>query len=240
MVMMVGKETNNIDIDIPSDAYDTGKDIPTFNAYLLAIVRDSTGKVIKVHKQKSHSPTANFIGLMLPLTWFNTTGNSFTITNVTGGTCSYKPRLAYGAPDISYPANNPLTGNESPTTYLVMIWVGSGSRPNPYSATSLAAPISNGSGSGQLVYSSVSSPGGIGVSGRSAYFIISQSYTNQSGATINITEVGIVLQLLLMQAAPNPTTNCSRVLVWYDVLSSTISVPNGGTVTIYYMFTVNP
>jgi hypothetical protein len=233
--MMVGKGINDIDVDIPSDAYDTGKDMPTFKAYLIAVVKDSTGKVIKVHKQRSRSPTANFIGLLLPLTWFNYTVSSITITTATGSTCSYRPGMGASYQDISYP-----TTPYYHRTNLNMIQVGSGSQLNPSSATKLAAPIPNGSSSGQLIYGSVSIPDTVSVSGSSAYFYISQAYNNQSGATITITEVGIVLQLQLAIYNNTGSTNCGQVLVWYDVLSSSISIPNGGTLVIYYTFTVNP
>jgi len=235
MTMMIDKGNNNIDVDIPNDAYDTGKDMPTFRAYLIAIVRDSTGKVINVHKQKSHSPTANFIGLLLPLTWFRNTGSSYTITNVANGTCSYKPSIGTIQQCIAYP--NTAYNYQ---VYTVMIQVGSGSQPNPSSAITLAAPISNGSGSGQLIYYPVSLPTSATVSGSSAYFYISQEYGNQSGATITITEVGIILQLTLATVNGSITTNCGNILTWYDVLSSSISIPNGGSVSIYYTFSVNP
>jgi hypothetical protein len=235
--MMVSKGIEDIDVVMPKDAYDTGKDIPTFRAYLIAIVKDSTGKVIKVHKQRSHSPTANFIGLLLPLAWFNVNNSSYTITNIAGSTCSYKPGMGGSPQDISYPNNNSTANNPS---YLAMIQVGSGSQSNPSSATKLAAPIPNGSGPGQLFYGSVSIPDTVIVSGSSAYFYISQAYYNQSGATITITEVGIVLQLYIQTYTNTASTNCGQILVWYDVLSSAISIPNGGTLVIYYTFTVNP
>jgi len=233
--MMIGKGNNDINVDIPNDAYDTGKDIPTFSAYLIAIVRDSTGKVIKVHKQKSHSSTANFIGLLLPLTWFRNTGSSFTMTNINNGTCSYSPNIGLNPECISYPntyMNRP--------TYMATIQVGSGSQPNPSSAISLAAPIANGSGSGQLIYYPPLLPATATVSGNSVYFYISQEFSNQSGATITVAEVGIVLQLWLTNVNNSNYTNCGQVLVWYDVFSSPISVPNGGGIAIYYTFTVNP
>jgi len=233
--MMVGKGINDIDVDIPSDAYDTGKNMPTFGAYLIAIVRDSTGKVIKIHKQRSHSPTANFIGLLLPLTWYNTVGSSYTITNVTGGTCSYKPSLQYNVAAISYPN----TVHNLPT-YLAMIQVGSGSLSNPFSATHLSLPISNGTGTGQLVYGSIAVSSTVAVSGSSAYFYITQAFANQSGNTITVTEVGIIVYVQTISSATNVTANCGQVLVWYDVLSSSISIPNGGTLIIYYTFMVNP
>jgi len=34
--MMIGREIEDIDIRMPIDAYDIGKDTPTFNAYLTA------------------------------------------------------------------------------------------------------------------------------------------------------------------------------------------------------------
>jgi len=233
--MMVGKGIEDIDITMPRDTYNIGKDTPTFDAYLTAVVRDSEGRVVKVHRQRSHSPTANFIGLMLPLTYFNVTGNSYTLTNTGGSTFSYKPVPNASAQCISYPIN----ASNYPT-YLLMIQVGSGQQSNPFSATKLASPIANGSGTGQLVYGQPSIPSNITVSGNSAYFTISQTFNNNSGSTITITEVGIILNLQFTNTNNYANTNFGGVLVWYDVLSSSISVPNGGSVTIYYTFTVNP
>ncbi len=237
--MMVGRAVEDVDIRMPRDVHDTGKDGSTFNVYLTVVVRDSEGKVIKVHRQRSHSPTANFIGLMLPVQYFINTGTYVTLRNTRNGTCNYQPNIGNKYYDISYPNqayNYP--------TYLVMIQVGNGSQSNPYTAYSLASPIANGSGSGQLLYGAITTPSSVIVSGSSVHFYISQTYSNQSGGTVNITEVGIIVQLYLAQ--PNSganvpyNTNCGNILVWYDVISPPISVPNGGSVTIYYTFTVNP
>jgi hypothetical protein len=233
--MIVSKGIVDIDINMPRDAYNTGKDTPTLNAYLTVVVRDSEGRVVKVHRQRSHSPTANFIGLMLPLTYFSNTNSSYTLTNLGGSTYGYKPGINVNIQCISYPA--PDTG---PSTYIAMIQVGSGSQSNPYSAHSLAAPIANGSGTGQLVYGQPSVPSTVTVSGSEAYFTISQTFNNNSGGTVTITEVGIVLYVYFVAANSTSGTNFGKVLVWYDVLSSSISVANGGSVTIYYTFTVNP
>jgi hypothetical protein len=233
--MMVGKGIEDIDITIPRDAYNIGKDTPTFNAYLTVVVRDSEGKVVKIHRQRSHSPTANFIGLMLPLTYFNVTGNSYTLKNTGGATYGYKPAIYPTAQCISYP----ISTNNYPS-YIVMIQVGSGSQPDPYSAYSLAAPIANGSGTGQLIYGNPSVPSSVTVSGSEAYFTVSQTFNNNSGGTVTITEVGIITYLQFAQSYNSNVINFGQVLIWYDVLSSPISVSNGGSVTIYYTFTVNP
>jgi hypothetical protein len=232
---MIGKGAEDINIRMPEDAGDMGNYVPTFNAYLTAIVRDSEGKIIKVHRQKSHSPTANFIGLFLPISFFSTNNTSFTITKATGGTCTYNPALSNTAYDIPYPStdvNYPV--------YIVMIQVGSGQQSDPFSAYSLAAPIANGSGGGQLVYQPVVLPSQIVLNGNTAYFYITQTYNNLSGTTITITEVGILLNLTLAIYNTTGSNKCGNILVWYDALSSAISVPNGGSVTIYYTFMVNP
>jgi hypothetical protein len=233
--MMIGEIVNDIDVHIPRDAYDTGKDMPTFNVYLTAIVRDSKGNIIKVHRQRSHSPTTNFIALILPVNYYTTTGSSITITGLGGATYNYQPAFSNGGYDIAYP--NSASNYPS---YLIEIDVGSGQQSNPLTATNLAAPIANGSGSGQLMYSASSISPSIIVSGSSAYFYISQTFINQSGGTVTIKEVGVVTRIQLVEPSNNGSAGNYTLLTWYDVLSSPISVPNGGSIVIYYTFTVNP
>jgi hypothetical protein len=235
--MMVGESTEKVDVIIPNDAYNSYKDIPTFSAYLTIIVRDSSGRVLKVHHQKSRSPTANFIGLFLPLTYYSAVNSAFTLTNTAGGTCSYLPGFGGSPQDISYPNSN---GAANHPTYLVTIQVGSGQQSNPSAATSLAAPIANGSGAGQLIYGTPTLPSSVIVSGSEAFYYISEIINNQSGGTINITEVGIITNVQLMTYYNTASTSCGQLLVWYDVLSTPISIPNGGGIVLYYTFAVNP
>ena len=233
--MMVGKDVSDISFKVPEDTYDTGKHTPTFSAYLTAIVRDSTGRVIHVHRQRSRSPTANFMYILLPLNWYTSTGQALTLTNATGGTCSYQPNVNSSATCIFYPNSHYNIPN-----YVVMIQVGSGTNSNPFSAHSLAAPIANGSGTGQLVYGTPSVSNTAIVSGSSAYFVIEQTLSNQTGSTIDVTEVGVITYIALVNTALSSIPGCGNLLVWYDALSSAISVPAGGGLTIAYTFTVNP
>jgi len=235
--MIVGNDIGEINVNIPNDAYNNYHDVPTFSAYLTIIVKDSSGRVLKVHQQKSHSPTANFIGLLLPITYYSNTNSAFTLTNTTGGTCNYKPGLGSSPEDIAYPNSN---SNANHPTYLVMIQVGSGQQSNPSTATSLAAPISNGTGAGQLIYGAPIIPLSFTVSGSIVFYHISEVVTNQSGNTINVTEVGIITNIQIMIYYNTASSNCGQLLVWYDVLSSPISIPNGGSIIIYYNFEVNP
>ena len=233
--MMVGKDVSDISVKVPEDVHDNGKDVPTFSAYLTAIVKDSQGRVIRVHRQRSHSPTANFIGILFPVNWYITTGQAFTLTTTSNSTTSYQPNLGSNAVCIFYPCSS-----TNWQTYLVMIQVGSGTQSNPYNAHSLAAPIANGTGTGQAVYGTPSFLNTVIVSGSSAYFIIEQSLNNPSSSTLSITEVGIIINLQAISANGVNGCHCGQYLVWYDTLSSTISVPGGGSLAIYYTFTVNP
>jgi hypothetical protein len=221
------------DLYIPKDGKGDTEYQKSFSAILTIIVRDKDGKVIKKYKQKSHSPTANFILLMLPLTYYANLGHAVSITTVSGSTISYNPNTGKYNHLIIYP-NNLNNYN----TYLVNIMVGSGSNSNPYNAYNLNAPISNGSGTGQLLYSSPNIPTNITISGNQAYFIISQPLTNQSGGTITISEVGIITNIGI-QYQYDGSINGGNVLVWYDTLSSPISIDNGQSATIYYVFIVN-
>jgi len=233
--MMVGSK---VDYDIsnlyiPKDDKRDNDYQKSFIATLTIIVKDKDGKVIRKYKQKSHSPTANFIGLMIPLTWYNATGNSWTFVNTSNSTFGYAPSIIDPGFGMGYPC-----GSSNHNTYIVNILVGSGSNSSPYSAYNLNAPISNGSGVGQLLYSSISTPTSITINGSQAYFIISQSYANQSGATITISEVGIIT-FLNFTNIPNSSITPGSSLIWYDVLSSPISVGSGQSIVIYYTFSVN-
>ena len=228
---MVGNNIEELPASIPSDAYHDKHSSPTFKAHLVIVVRDKDGKVINIHKQRSHSPTVYFIQLLLPQTYYATTGNTITITNINGSSNAW----AFFKGSYTYP--NTATNNPS---YLYMIQVGSGQLSNPYSSYKLAAPIANGNGSGQLSYSPPSILPNALVSGNSVSFVISQPITNVSGATITITEVGVVVDIQSNGPGCGYTQNFGPVLMWYDVLSSPISIPNGGGITIYYTFTVNP
>jgi len=230
--MLVGNKVD-YDIsnsDIPKDSKGDTDYKKSFSITLTIIIRDKDGKVIKKYKQKSHSPTANFIILMLPQTFYSNLGHTLQITTVSGSTINYDT-INY---QIIYP-NNVSNYN----TYIVNIMVGNGSNSNPYNAYNLASPISNGSGTGQLIYGTPNIPTNITISGNQAYFIISQSLTNQSGGTVKISEVGIITSIGI-QYLSNGSINGGNVLVWYDKLSSPISIDNGQSATIYYVFSINP
>jgi hypothetical protein len=229
--MMIGEDIGKPLNEMPRDAYYNDRDLPTFNAYLVIIVKDEDGKVINVHRQRSHSPTSNFIRLLLPYTWYSITGQQITVTNINGSSNSWAPYRG----QVSYPN----TANNAPS-YVLMIQVGTGTQSNLSSVTHLAAPVGNGSGPGELIYGTPAVSTNITASGSSAYFYVSQSVINNSGASITITEIGLVTQIWVNGPGCGYSVNFGPVLMWYDVLSSAITIPNGGSAVIYYFFTVNP
>jgi len=234
--MMIGKAVDDMNVNmLPDDAYPSEREQPTFKAYITAIVRDANGNIVKVHKQWSHSPTSNFMAILLPANWYINTQQSTSIVSTSNSSYALNPTAGSKANGIFYPNNN-----SNGSTYLLMIQVGSGTQSNPYSAYSLAAPIANGSGTGQLVYGTPSVSSSPIVSGSSMYFYISQTFNNLSGGTITITELGIVLSLTISEPSKLITYGGVNVLIWYDTLSSPISVSNGGSITIYYTFTIIP
>ena len=233
--MMLGKAIEDINVQMPQDVYLQHKDQPTFKAYLTIIVKNEKGDIVKVHKQWSHSPTSNFIGLFLPTNWFSNTGNSWTIVNTNGTRYTHIIINGVNNNALYYPSNT-----HNYPSWLVMIQVGSGQQSNPYNAYSLAAPIANGTETGQLLYGQPSVSQTPTVSGNSVYFIISQAFNNQSGGTVTITELGIIIDIYIWNIDTRIAQNFGYFLMWYDVLSSPISVPNGGSIVIYYTFMVNP
>jgi len=154
----------------------------------------------------------------------DTSGNTLTVNGASGGT------MAVTAP----------SGN---TSYGIVVGSGAsaGSTPSP-SAPYLKAQIPQGISSGQLEYGAVS-VSTASVSGQTTSFTITRSFTNVSGATINVTEIGIIAYLTgwAMQQVVSGTTS-SHVLrlhaIAYDIPSSAIAVQNGQTLTITYTFSV--
>jgi hypothetical protein len=237
--MMVGSK---VDYDIsnlyiPKDSKGDEEYQKSFNATLTIIVRDKDGNVIKRYKQKSHSPTSNFIGLMLPVSYYGALNVCWTLTTTSNTTFKYVPAnnsCANGNFNfINYPGNG-----DNYNVYLINIMVGSGTQSNPYNTYNLASPIANGSGTGKLLYSSPTIPTNITINGNQAYFIVSQTFTNQSGGTITISEVGLIISITVSQTNENGRGS-GNILTWYDVLSSPISVGSGQSTAIYYTFSVN-
>ena len=199
------------DIDkliIPDDLPD---EQPTFKAYIEAKVYDKEGNVIQYHKQPMRSLTQYFLALMsIPLI----------------GT--YQNNSTYNAPGIlvnvlGLPSQ--ITGN-SYSASIAWNWsiqLGSGTQAFSLSLNSLAAPITNGTGAGQLSYSTVS----VTYAGTSIF--TSVTVTNYTSNTVTVTEIGLQSQIVI--SLSYASTSTYNFLLSYDTFSTPISIPGNGVAT---------
>jgi len=210
---------------------------------LAIIVKDKNGKIIKQHKQHSHSFVMNFAAILatLMLNPYGTFQNYYYFMN-TGGSW-------FDLDNINTKGNKVLTMLNSANNNLYGIQVGNGTAtptPNDYQ---LGNQIFNGTSSGQLTYgahsvypvaggselqgqSSPPSQGVLTPSGNTTSFSVSRTFQNQSGASITVTEVGIVSNSMIYDNFNN------FVLLIHDLLSSPITIPNGGVLAVTYTISV--
>jgi len=217
---------------------------------ITVIVKDKDGKIIKVHKQRSHSFVSNFLSIIA-----STLASSYN-QSISSTTYGYFHRITNGNyaqynPN-SYIFNSLLNLNDSANDSKYGIVVGTGTAtptPNDYE---LQSQIQNGTGSGQLVYgahtispapvsngtidyyttASTPSSGVLPVSGNTTSWQISRTFQNQSGASITVSEVGLISQIYVYNS---PTV---FVLLAHDLLSSPITIPNNAVLTIVYTISV--
>jgi len=235
---LVGLNKDELDLSrLPADAhYDPKRDNidnlsgVQIKATITFKITDANGTVVKEWTEPAHSLTQNFT-LFIYALWASTSaelsdtsGYGLSVNGASGGT------MAINAP----------SGNNS---YGIVVGSGAsaGSTPSP-SQSNLVAKIPQGTSSGQIEYGAVSLTG-VGASGQTTSFTISRSFTNVSGATLSVTEIGIIAYLTgwamqqIVSGTTSPTSS-DYTLIAYDIPSSAISVANGQTLTITYTFSV--
>jgi len=195
---------------------------PTLMAYIEAKVYDKDGHMTQYRRQPMRSPTQYLLALMsIPLigTYSTTTANNATsiLVNVLG---LPSQQSTYGsAPSgIYYSAN--ITWNFS-------IQLGSGTQSFSPALNSLAAPIANGSGTGQLYYNPVT----VTYSGTNVNTYV--TVINYSSTTINVTEIGLAVTIYVQYGSNyNSFTAVTKTfLLTYDTFSPPITLPPGAIAT---------
>ena len=187
---------------IPDDLPD---EQPVFRAYIEAKVYDKEGHLIQYHRQPMRSLTQYFLALMsIPLigTYQNVSTNSAPgiLTNVLG-------------------LPSAISGNAY-TASIAWTWsiqLGSGTQAFSPSLTGLAAPIPNGTGSGELSYGTAS------VTYAGASIFISVVVTNYTSSTITVTEIGLTGTIGIFYSLGS--SNTYNFLLSYDTFLSPISIP---------------
>jgi len=197
------------DIDkliIPDDLSDE----PTFKAYIEAKVYDKEGHIIDYRRQPMKSLTQYFLALMsIPLIGTYSGGSSTSATGI-----------------LTNVLGLPSQQSSSQNANIVWTWsiqLGSGSQPFSLTLTGLAAPIANGTRSGELSYSATS----VSYNGSSIYVFV--AVINSTSNAISVTEIGLMSTVYIQYYSGSTyTTSSYNFLLSYDTFSSAISIPAYG------------
>jgi len=134
--------------------------------------------------------------------------------------------LRYAFSSTTYP-------NAGSLAYSTGIQIGTGTATPSINDIALTNPIANGTGSREMQYPTSPTFGGLTANGNTISFIIQSTITNNSGASITVSEAG-----LLAESCSSCSNNALGGLLAHDLLSSAITVPNGSAITITYTISV--
>ena len=185
-----------------------------FQMYVDVVVRDRNGKVIqRIRKRKCSSYV---IALIDHLNSFMGAANN-TIKDTGGTNRSYEP--------ATYAANISMNVAGGATVTTFGIRAGTGTTAVTISDYAVETPIAEGTGAGQLSHgaTSVGAPSTVG---SSRQFTIARTFTNNSGASITVNEVGLYSRYST---------------VYYFMLERsllTFSIANGASATVTYTIKV--
>ena len=186
---------------IPDDLPD---EQPTFKAYVEAKVYDKEGHLIQYHRQPMRSLTQYFLALMaIPI-----------IGTYQGASIKQAPGILTSVLGLPSSVSSSDSANIS---WDWAIQLGSGTQAFSLTLTGLAAPISNGTGAGQLSYGSLS----VSYAGSAIY--VSIQVTNTTSSTISVTEIGLMSTIYIQYSGGSVSTY--SFLLSYDTFSTAISVP---------------
>ena len=193
---------------IPDDLPD---EEPTFKAYIEPKVYDKEGHLIQYHRQPMRSLTQYFLALMaIPL-----------IGTYQGASINQAPGILTSV--LGLPSSMSTNGNSANILWNWAIQLGSGTQAFNPSLKSLAAPINNGTGAGELLYSTI----GISYAGSTIY--ITLQVTNTTNSSVSVTEIGLQGTIIIQYyGSSGYTTTSYNFLLSYDTFSTAISVPAYG------------
>jgi len=212
-----------------------GKVKGVLEAFIEAEVRDKNGNLIDKRRFRSRSFVANLLRLLRQMMMRYTTGSFvveqfYTVTSAepvdVGGT-------ARGIAVISYNANVAtgiiLAGAiEGEDSFGIKVGMGTAT-PTP-SDYNLQSPINHGVGANRLSYGAVTFDS-VSISGNTTILRIIRPFTNNSGSAITVSEIGLIVRIRISGTADS----YAYILIARDVVSPSINVPAGSTLTIRYV-----
>ena len=189
---------------------------------IIVIVRDAKGNIIDKREQKMKSLTQYYLAVM-------SIAILGTYSNATSTTAQSILTNVLGLPSTE-------STNSSYSAFIVFdtsIQLGSGAQSFSPTLNSLASPIANGSGTGQLIYYSQS----VSYTNNSISQLLTIS--NSSGNTITVSEIGLIgtIYMEYLNSSGSYTTQPYNYLLSYDTFSTPISIPNGGSATFQIVIT---
>jgi hypothetical protein len=210
---MVSQNTVSED-DILFDEILSDKDIPgepPFKAYIEATVNDKNGNVIQHHRQPMRSLTEYFLGLIAIVTIM-----------------TYQGPSTYSAPPLItniFSLSSSVSASSSYVRWSWSIQLGSGTQSFSPTLNSLAMPIANGTGTGELEYGTTS------VNYTASSIITSITVFNPTADTVTVSEIGLFASFVL------GNVSTYSFLLSYDVFSTPISIPGNSMATFQIILT---
>lgn len=176
--------------------------------YYQLIVRDKKGKVIrKTRKKLSRSWVIQFLEILD----CHLTATTRAITDDTNT-------------EVSYTGSKAMNAEAAAGDVTKGIVVGTGTTPEDDTDYALETKVAHGAGAGQLNYGAQSHTDAA-IVGVNVDFIFTRTFTNASGGSIAVTEIGILVHA--------STTTTYHWLIIHDVFAA-VDVGNGQTLTVEY------
>ncbi len=197
--------------------------------YLEIEVRDKDGKLISKRRQRSDSWLKQIMQILKGefATRYDTdVGHAnATVYDETATGRTY-PAHSSGS-TVARHTNLSTLGDSGDATQGIII--GSGDQPNSLVTYCLQSKIEHGSASGQMLYGAETVEEVTNPSGMDLEFRIIRAFTNNSGASITVKEIGLLVKKI------DSTFTARSFLILRDVLPSPSVVPDLATMTVRYI-----
>ena len=223
--MLVSEQIPKEDLDYILEQFKEDKEEDNkkiISEKIIAVIRDAKGNIIDKREQKMKSLTQYYLALM-------SIAILGTYSGSTGANASPILKNVLGLP------NNQSTNNNNTViiSFDTSIQLGSGTQSFSPTLKGLNAPISNGSGTGQLYYYTQN----VSYNNNSISQILTVS--NISGNTVNVNEIGLLgtIYITYTQVATGVLISTYNYLLSYDTFSSPISIPNYGSASFQIIIT---
>jgi hypothetical protein len=197
--------------------------VPIPEVFIELEVRNKDGRVIQMHRQRSHSWTRNAYNIIYYYL------SAVQGTEANGLRCQMTNSTWHPIPYVMASSNNVWDsvgqGYRCYAGYNTMgIVVGTGVGEESFESYQLGTIIASGAGAGQLSYTEQEAPD-VSTVGTTKKTIWVRYFNNNSGGSIGVNEVGLIIYFCYQGGF---------YLTERNKLSSTVTVPNTGQLKVTY------